>query len=49
VYGPGEGLSLWLCRQHNEVSEKLGKETFPCVMEKLDKRWLKGDSLCWHG
>lgn len=44
-----ESLSLWLCARHNEVNDKLGKETFPCVLKELDKRWLKGDASCWHG
>ena len=43
-------LSKWLCERHNEVNGKLGKETFPCVLSELDKRWLKGDAAsCWHG
>lgn len=42
-------LSRWLCERHNEVNEKLGKETFPCTLRALDDRWLKGDASCWHG
>lgn len=33
-------LSLWLCQRHNEVNEKLGKETFDC--SKVDERWRDG-------
>lgn len=35
-------LSLWLCRQHNEVNERLGKESFDCA--KTDERWKEGPS-----
>ena len=39
-------LSLWLCRRHNEVNEKLGKEAFDCA--KVDERWKDGpkDGRC---
>eukprot|EP00388_Colpodella_angusta_P026077 GDKK01004435.1.p1 GENE.GDKK01004435.1~~GDKK01004435.1.p1 ORF type:complete len:173 (+),score=35.16 GDKK01004435.1:1-519(+) len=32
-------LSLWMCEQHNEVNEKLGKPLFNCSLEALDDRW----------
>ena len=37
-------LSQWLCEQHNEVNERLGKERFECTVEKLDERWKDGPS-----
>ncbi|KAF9563922.1 hypothetical protein CPC08DRAFT_632135 [Agrocybe pediades] len=39
-------LSLWLCKRHNEVNEKLGKESFDCA--KVDERWKDGpaDGRC---
>ena len=37
-------LSRWLCEQHNEVNERLGKRTFECTVEKLDERWKDGPS-----
>ncbi|KAI0352087.1 FAD-dependent thiol oxidase [Trametes cingulata] len=41
-------LSRWLCEQHNEVNERLGKEKFDCSVEKLDERWKDGpaDGSC---
>ncbi|OSD04710.1 FAD-dependent thiol oxidase [Trametes coccinea BRFM310] len=41
-------LSRWLCEQHNEVNERLGKEKFDCSIEKLDERWKDGpaDGSC---
>ncbi|KAG6854247.1 hypothetical protein C0991_008940 [Blastosporella zonata] len=36
------GLSRWLCERHNDVNEKLGKETFNCA--KTDERWKDGPS-----
>ncbi|KAL4252032.1 Sulfhydryl oxidase ALR/ERV [Abortiporus biennis] len=38
------GLSRWLCLQHNEVNERLGKKKFDCAIEKLDERWKDGPS-----
>lgn len=42
------GLSRWLCMRHNEVNERLGKETFDCSLEKTDERWKDGpkDGSC---
>ncbi|KIJ11864.1 hypothetical protein PAXINDRAFT_171598, partial [Paxillus involutus ATCC 200175] len=39
-------LSRWLCERHNEVNERLGKETFDCA--KTDERWRDGppDGSC---
>ncbi|KAJ3745357.1 ERV/ALR sulfhydryl oxidase domain-containing protein [Lentinula detonsa] len=39
-------LSRWLCERHNEVNQKLGKETFNCA--KTDERWKDGpaDGSC---
>lgn len=30
-------LARWLCKQHNTVNDKLGKDQFPCDMRSLDK------------
>ena len=42
------GLSRWLCEQHNEVNERLGKERVECTVERLDERWKDGpgDGSC---
>ncbi|KAJ7464543.1 ERV/ALR sulfhydryl oxidase domain-containing protein [Mycena latifolia] len=42
------GLSRWFCERHNEVNEKLGKETFDCAIQKTDERWKDGpaDGSC---
>lgn len=39
-------LSQWLCRLHNKVNNKLGKELFDC--STVDERWLHGwkDGSC---
>lgn len=39
-------LSQWLCRLHNKVNNKLGKDSFDC--SKVDERWLNGwkDGSC---
>ena len=39
-------LSQWLCRIHNEINERLGKEEFDC--SKVDERWRDGwkDGSC---
>lgn len=37
-----EGLSRWLCERHNEVNDKLGKETFDCDWSSLNRRWKDG-------
>ena len=34
-------LCLWLCKQHNQVNQKLGKPLFECNMKNLDERWRK--------
>ncbi|KAI0832074.1 FAD-dependent thiol oxidase [Trametes gibbosa] len=41
-------LSRWLCEQHNQVNERLGKERFDCAVENLDERWKDGpaDGSC---
>ena len=39
-------LSQWVCRQHNAVNAKLGKDTFPCVLTTLDRRWRDGGAPC---
>ena len=43
-----EGLSRWLCERHNEVNEKLGKESFSCAWDNLNRRWKDGpeDGSC---
>ncbi|CAM9147047.1 unnamed protein product [Choristocarpus tenellus] len=40
-------LSLWVCRQHNTVNAKLGKEQFECTLPNLDQRWKTGKKSCW--
>lgn len=42
-----EELSLWVCRQHNLVNERLGKSRFTCTMEHLDERWRTGRPECF--
>ncbi|KAI8137790.1 ERV/ALR sulfhydryl oxidase domain-containing protein [Fennellomyces sp. T-0311] len=44
--GSRKKLSEWLCRRHNEVNAKLGKEQFDCT--KVFERWLNGppDGKC---
>lgn len=39
-------LTQWMCRLHNKVNNKLGKELFDCA--KVDQRWLNGwrDGSC---
>ena len=37
-------LCLWLCNQHNQVNQKLGKPLFECNMKNLDERWKKSSS-----
>lgn len=41
-----EALSQWLCRMHNKVNVKLGKEIFDC--KKVNERWRDGwlDGSC---
>lgn len=39
-------FALWVCEQHNLVNAKLGKETFPCSLKKLDERWRTGSAKC---
>lgn len=40
------GLSRWLCERHNDVNERLGKDSFDCA--KTDERWRDGpaDGSC---
>lgn len=35
-----EALELWLCKVHNEVNERLGKEQFDC--STVPQRWREG-------
>lgn len=44
--GSRTALSQWLCRLHNKVNNKLGKDLFDC--SKVDERWLEGwkDGSC---
>ncbi|KAG8535920.1 hypothetical protein GDO81_027456 [Engystomops pustulosus] len=39
-------LSQWMCRLHNDVNKKLGKDQFDC--SKVDERWRDGwkDGSC---
>ncbi|CAG9857550.1 unnamed protein product [Phyllotreta striolata] len=41
-----EELSQWLCRLHNKVNKKIGKEEFDC--SKVNERWRDGwkDGSC---
>jgi FAD-linked sulfhydryl oxidase len=41
-----DDLSQWLCRLHNRVNNKLGKEQFDC--SKVNERWRDGwlDGSC---
>lgn len=41
-----EALSLWFCKIHNEVNERLNKPQFDC--SKVDERWRTGwkDGSC---
>lgn len=41
-----DDFGRWMCRAHNAVSEKLGKETFDC--DKWEERWRIGwrDGRC---
>ena len=32
-------LSLWLCKLHNIVNERLNKPQFPCTLDALKERW----------
>ena len=43
-----EGLSKWLCEQHNRVNERLGKPAFDCSLKSTDERWKDGpgDGRC---
>ena len=34
-------LSIWLCKAHNRVNERLGKPAFPCSLGSLADRWGK--------
>lgn len=39
-------LSVWVCRQHNNVNKLLGKRQFDCEYQNLMQRWRTG---CQHG
>lgn len=39
-----EDLCIWLCEQHNNVNEKLGKPLFRCNKDALDERWRKSSN-----
>jgi FAD-linked sulfhydryl oxidase len=38
-----KSFSVWMCRMHNTVNRKLGKEEFPCTIDVLDSRWRKNE------
>lgn len=40
-------LSLWLCKLHNIVNERLHKPAFPCTLEALAEKY--GDCGCFDG
>ena len=31
-----------MCHQHNKVNKLLGKNSFECTIDKLNKRWMTG-------
>lgn len=37
-------LSIWFCKVHNIVNERLGKPQFPCDIESIKTKW--GDCGC---
>lgn len=39
-----DGLSRWLCEQHNRVNERLGKPVFDCSLKSIYERWRDGPS-----
>jgi hypothetical protein len=39
-----EDLAMWLCHQHNDVNEKIGKPLFHCNMKALDERWRQSSN-----
>ena len=41
-------LSIWLCKLHNIVNQKLGKPSFTCTLKNLDQRWRKGPIECYE-
>ena len=34
-----EELNMWVCKLHNKVNDVLGKDKFPCELDKLLQRW----------
>eukprot|EP01060_Flectonema_neradi_P037844 TRINITY_DN774_c1_g1_i1.p1 TRINITY_DN774_c1_g1~~TRINITY_DN774_c1_g1_i1.p1 ORF type:complete len:215 (+),score=40.10 TRINITY_DN774_c1_g1_i1:55-645(+) len=34
-----EDLNIWVCKLHNKVNDVLGKDKFPCELDKLLQRW----------
>mmetsp|Transcript_26686 Transcript_26686/g.31055 ORF Transcript_26686/g.31055 Transcript_26686/m.31055 type:complete len:182 (+) Transcript_26686:75-620(+) len=42
-------LCVWLCEQHNNVNEKLGKQLFDCSIKNLDERWRKNQDRKCNG
>ena len=38
----------WMCKAHNEVNKKLGKDAFDCSEKNLNIRWREGpkDGSC---
>lgn len=40
-------FSTWMCEQHNEVNQRLGKATFDCSLANIYLRWRNGDRRCW--
>lgn len=42
-------FSIWCCKLHNEVNEKLGYENKynSCDLAALDERWKVGRKACW--
>ncbi|CAM9563819.1 unnamed protein product [Ascophyllum nodosum] len=46
--GSRSALSLWACRQHNLVNEKIRKPIFECTLPRLDERWKTGRKSCWE-
>ena len=32
-------FAMWCCEMHNDVNEKLHKQTYPCKRDELRERW----------
>eukprot|EP00826_Nyctotherus_ovalis_P054345 TRINITY_DN7109_c0_g5_i1.p2 TRINITY_DN7109_c0_g5~~TRINITY_DN7109_c0_g5_i1.p2 ORF type:complete len:129 (+),score=46.33 TRINITY_DN7109_c0_g5_i1:132-518(+) len=34
-----ESFVMWMCAQHNQINERIGKPLFPCTVKDLTERW----------